>query len=589
MKPAYLYRQRYTLTAYAILTVIVVYLFGGLLTSNPLRNHETPNTYYRIAEFVYELKNVGFPATLLPNAVQHGGFAFPLFYPPLSYYVASFIAILTGSAYLAGNLAVFLSILFSAYTAFFGFSRIGNYLAALTASVLYVTIPYRFVDSIARGALAECWTFVWFPLVFCGGVMLLRQHYRTGFYLICIATACTVISHALMATYFMSICVALFALACLIGLRFKALGYAILAVICAAGLAAWYVIPQQSLWSSVRASDTEFMWGVLEAVQKHNPSVSQFFFSDPKRWFGPSVDGVFKDGMSFELGYANFALILALTLLIIWRPENEKLSRAEVALKLGTVITWIASIAFLIRSQWFLKFLPESFLLIQFSWRMLGITAFFCCASFVYIAGTIRLPQHYAAAIAMVLIAGSVASVDSSYRIIEYIEKYPEEPLTAEKIVPFGDNGYVEMREYAPIDFVEHEMIALKNQKHAHINAMESTATVITVKERVFEVNASTSATIIMPLLSYPIYKATASDGRELHLSSRNGLLLITGIQPGDTTVTLKRVLHESQVLGLLVSFGTIATLIAVFFIPMWGRRKAEAENTSAYSHLSSR
>ena len=43
-----------------------------------------------------------------------------------------------------------------------------NRLAAVIAAVLYVSFPYRLVDVFVRGALAESWSFVWFPLILAG-------------------------------------------------------------------------------------------------------------------------------------------------------------------------------------------------------------------------------------------------------------------------------------------------------------------------------------------------------------------------------------------------------------------------------------
>src|SRR5690606_12381040 len=138
---------------------VTIYLFGGLITTAPLFTHETPNLYYRLYEYYSEFQIRGFPPALFPNSISGGGFAFPIFYPPFGYYVGLLIALFQNSFYFAGNVSLFLSVLCSAYAAFYAFKQLGSTTTALTASIMYVAIPYRFVNAIARGALAECWTF----------------------------------------------------------------------------------------------------------------------------------------------------------------------------------------------------------------------------------------------------------------------------------------------------------------------------------------------------------------------------------------------------------------------------------------------
>lgn len=569
------------LSAFFVLSGVVLYLYGGLITSFPIQNHETPNLYYRIHQYVAEIASNGFPPSLFPDAMYGGGFAFPMFYPPLSYLIAAFLAAVCDSYYLAGNMALFLSVLVSAYAAFWGFSQISRYSTALTASVLYVTIPYRFVDAMARGALAESWIFSWFPIIFCGGILLLKGEHRRGFVLLALASACLLLTHAVMAIYFLGICIIIFIITTVFGRRFAALGYAVAGLAFSAALCAWYILPQQMLWHTVKASNPELMSAVLEGVQSHNASFSQLFFTDSDRWLSSSNPGVVNDYMSFELGYANFVTAFLLVLGGLWlsyrTPDQQRWERL---IKWGTVVAWISCIIFVLRSQWFLKFAPDSLLFIQFSWRMLGIVAFFCVASYVVALNSFRTTYRSRITISIIAMVGSIASVDSIYRVVEYHQNYITEPLDAEKIKSEGERGFVDVAEYIPHDFVQHEIQRLKSQEPVYIGSLDFTVESATHSERIFNVTAQTSSTLILPLVAYPLYNAVTSDGRNLELSSHNGLLTIVGIQPGDKTVILKRVLSKPQVLGLMVTTATFVLFIVILFLPVWnvGKRQVITE-----------
>ena len=57
----------------------------------------------------------------------------------------------------------------------FAYSLTGRADVAFLGGLLYVTFPYRFTDVLQRSAVAESWTFVWFPLLFAGAWQAIRQ------------------------------------------------------------------------------------------------------------------------------------------------------------------------------------------------------------------------------------------------------------------------------------------------------------------------------------------------------------------------------------------------------------------------------
>ena len=107
--------------------------------------------------------------------VRGGGSAFPLFYPPLAYYIGAGIYALVGDMVVAGHLAALLSLVLSAVAMTWAARRLGvpGGIAVL-AGLAYATFPYRFTNVLVRGALAESWALVWLPLIFASAVRLGR-------------------------------------------------------------------------------------------------------------------------------------------------------------------------------------------------------------------------------------------------------------------------------------------------------------------------------------------------------------------------------------------------------------------------------
>ena len=101
-----------------------------------------------------------------------------------------------------------------------------------------------------RGALAECWTFVWYPLILLGGWRM-QAGQRAPWYMP-LAIAGLLLSHAQMTLYFAVVSVILLITwrgAPRIPVVRSAAGAGLLAL----GLSAWFWLPQQHYFSDIWA------------------------------------------------------------------------------------------------------------------------------------------------------------------------------------------------------------------------------------------------------------------------------------------------------------------------------------------------
>ncbi|HEX9900702.1 MAG TPA: 6-pyruvoyl-tetrahydropterin synthase-related protein, partial [Candidatus Methylomirabilis sp.] len=132
--------------------------------------------YLRVHQYQRELQAGHWPQ-VLPDAVHGGGHAFPRFYPPVAQFAAVALNLIVGDVVRATHLAALLTVLLSGIGMFVLVRRVGGRtLPAFLAMIAYSMMPYRFMVLNVRGAFAEAWAFVWYPLVLLGVWHAIRDH-----------------------------------------------------------------------------------------------------------------------------------------------------------------------------------------------------------------------------------------------------------------------------------------------------------------------------------------------------------------------------------------------------------------------------
>lgn len=555
-----------------VVSVAVTWLYSALLEPIAFTSHEGIYIYARTQQVAVELAAGRLPQSF-PDAYYGAGFAFPRFYPPLTLFLSAGLALLVGGVVVAVNLTFFLSVLasgFSMYAMTVGILR--NRWIALGASLLYVSMPYRFVDIYVRAALAEAWTFVWYPLILLGLWRAVTR--RTMPWYLPVSICALVLTHNITAVYFLAYC-GLFTL-CAMALRGWRIGIIPgLAVGLGIMLGMWFLLPQQYYIPSVWVADSEFMWTNAAHVQEHRVLPWQFFYSHPKYWFGETGGPGYADGMSYELGIGQL-LLLPLGLLMAksyrWR---ERMRRSPVLAVLGTsaIVGYAVSIVFMMYPIVFLAVLPKQFAFIQFPWRLLAVTAFLgpiIGAVVVSRLGHGRpwlVPAFAAAAVLVVLFVPGFQSTPQT-------EPYWTENrlLTPEEITRSGDRGYTVLGEYVPreIDIADLNRNGLPPALYVSPVILEGESASIdrwTRKGPDFDVSAiaPSGALIRIPLFYYDFYVAASGEGVPLDVSSSAGFLTVR-VPAGRTTFTIRQSITPVTRFGLACSGVALVAIIASAF-----------------------
>ncbi|HQR38172.1 MAG TPA: 6-pyruvoyl-tetrahydropterin synthase-related protein [Blastocatellia bacterium] len=559
-----------------VIGLAVTYLYRELLQTRAFLSHEVYYTYIRAHEVALELLAGHLPQAF-PDAIFGAGFAFPRFYPPFTLWLSAGLSLLVGNTCLGVNLTFFLSVVLSGFTMYFAAVVLGrDRLIALAASLLYVSMPYRFVDVFVRGGLAEGRSFVWYPLVIAG---LWRAYTRRTLpWYLPVAVGLLLVSHNITALYFLAFCT-LLCMAAFVGKGIRGVAMPVLGIALGCGLAVWFLLPQQYYMKSVLVSDPAYMWADDLHVQEHRVMPWQFFYSLPNAWYGESNDPSYADAMSFELGAGQLALPpVALTFLVAMRRRRLLRTRPFGVFSAVVLAGYVGCLAFMVWPISFLVVLPKQFAYIQFPWRMLAITAFMSVLALVVTARCARLRRRSVILLAAASVA-IVLLVPGFERKAQTHEGFTDATvLDAEYVREEGRTGYTVLTEYLPRDFDTRaygsgtlDPDALERPHFIDRSDGDVVAWSRVGLDLDIEVDARRDATLMVPLVYYDFYRATTATGADLPIRSVQGLCSVD-VPAGATRIAIRQVVTP---IGRLALAASAMTAIVTALCAYWFRRPA--------------
>ena len=89
----------------------------------------------------------------------------PLYYPPLSFYVAAGFSFVTGNTLLGMSLSCWLALALSGLTFYWFSSHLLSPRLSFAAAALYLMGPYHLLDLYQGSTVSEFWSFAWIPLL----------------------------------------------------------------------------------------------------------------------------------------------------------------------------------------------------------------------------------------------------------------------------------------------------------------------------------------------------------------------------------------------------------------------------------------
>jgi hypothetical protein len=281
-----------------------------LASAGFFESHDGLFHVYRLAALDQAVRNgVLYPRWFPEFAFGYGHPVFN-FYGPLSYYWGLPFTLLGADAALAMKLVLSSGLATSALGMYL-FAR--HYLdrgPALVAAVVYAYIPYHLADLYVRGAVAEFLAFAWFPLVLWGVHRLIEDPGRNVSMMVTVALllAALLLTHSLSVLIFAPI-LAGYVLFLLWKRRdFRPAGRAVLALLLAVALSAFYWLPVLTESQYVGLGH-----GASQGYRDHLLSLDGLVSLSPtfSYWLEPGVP------ISFPLGLVQvLILVVALALLL---------------------------------------------------------------------------------------------------------------------------------------------------------------------------------------------------------------------------------------------------------------------------------
>jgi hypothetical protein len=545
--------------------VLATMLYLPLLRREGFHSHEDVALYLRVLEYLSELRAGHWPPQSYPSLFSGAGYAFPRFYPPLGNIIASLLTAITGDVVVGVHLTFLATVLLSGLAMYILLVSVTRSRAAgLIGAIAYVGFPYRFQDVFIRGALAECWTFVWYPLILLGGWRL-QEGRRLPWYLP-VVVGCLLLSHPLMTLYF--------AVVCAILILFwrplpspAALTRGSFALVIALALTAWFWIPHKHYLPTVRASQPSLVWADVDFVKQQRISPFTAVTGLPER-----------NAMNLTVG----GLAIGANLLVLgaWltrkgpRPNPALLHRAT-----WLLVPWCALLLFIIVPQPPLQILPGAFAYIQFPWRLLGPMGFLAASSFALLIAAWHSPRVTLGGLWIVLASLISAGVSpnvlpqwTAARLAQRLS--PPGPMSgldgAAEFLPLTIPGI--RGDYARVTQGLTRTIRLGPRAGAGIAVGSYVRAGSTTR---VAMSAEDSAAVVLPLIYYDFYHAVTDDSSRVALRDSLGLVTFTA-PPGRHTVTIREKLTPPYFVGIGLTLLTV--LLWVGFL-VGQRRKGIGES----------
>jgi len=308
--------------AASVVLGLPILLYGPLPTGHDLYEHINLSRHFAEQFRTGEL----YPRWLID--MNHGlGSPTYFVFPPFSTYLYLMLKVPAHVLHFnAFTLGVFLPLLASGLGAFLWMRTMTRDSIAAAIAVFYMVAPYHFViDTYIRGAISECWGFVWMPVILYFVVELIAGK-RWAFAGLALASAMMIFSHLISLAMFLPVPFALAVIQPAAGKRLRSLILVATSMLLGAGISGVYLIP--ALDNSRIISGARFV-----AFPFYQPSNHFLYFG--RQLFGHYATGGTEEFLQI-CSWGMFAMILVFAIcgFVAWSTGPRESRRI--------VLLWIA-------------------------------------------------------------------------------------------------------------------------------------------------------------------------------------------------------------------------------------------------------
>lgn len=284
--------------------------------------HDGEWAVVRLGDMFRELKDFQIPPRYSGNL--NFGYGYPLFNfaYPFPYYVGILFHFLRFNFVDSIKVIFALSIPLSAIFMFILSDKLwNNKLAGFISALLYLYLPYRFVDLFVRGSIGESISFIFFPLIIYSLIKIFDQpNSRLYAFLLAVSFASLILTHNIMTVLFLPTLTAFF-IYLSIKKNLKEIFTALIPIIFGLLFAAFFWVPAIVEKNNILLSITPIADRNLYFVTLPQLLVPAFGYGTPTE----------KNGFSYQIGWPQLLVFLCV-LVISFISTNKKKKFAIVSL-----------------------------------------------------------------------------------------------------------------------------------------------------------------------------------------------------------------------------------------------------------------
>lgn len=480
-------------------------------TIEQLKNHESPLIVSRFSNKL--------------------GFAWNLFYPPVTTIINVFFALLTGNVVTAMKIYAFITLLVSGIAMYeFVKNLTNNKLAAMFSAIIYMSAPYRMLNIYVRLAVGEMASFMFMPIIFNGLYNVLNGKTEKSYQLV-IGAVLLALSHNISVLY-TAIIALIYVIINIDKLRdkkiFKTLFSSLIIIILSV---LFFELP---LFEQMHATDYEVKRKMFTRWSVQSSGLNPVNLFTSMFWQ--------KDGRDYTIGIPT---ILSLFLIPFALKRMKKDETLRTNYKFFMITGFVSCLMATFIFPWY--FMPKILLNIQFPWRMLEFIDL--CFSIVAGINYILLLEYFEnkykesqsarkmlTAITTILVTATCLyglSFAKNLEVRDIGNAYFEEDEVID--TSWDTSRYSSYLEYWPQKAINNEEYVVNRDQKIHI--LQGNAKIMNESKNNgkldFEISSAENDTELeLPFLYYKGYVAelTTSDGAKKTFEtteSKNGLVQI--------------------------------------------------------------
>ena len=527
-----------------ILVVSIVVMLPKILSNYQVND----DTEFHVSNTLATLKTMDdwVPDDILPDLAGNYGYATRQFYPVLAhtttaYTMKIFNLDVTTTFKIVHTLVLFLSGVAMYFLAKRYLKK--DYLA-FTSAIIYMLLPYHLTDIYVRDALAECFLFIFLPIIL-NGLTYLFEDKRKFLLLFVLGYVGGMLSHLTLMVYFTVLLIPFFIIYRKKVFKKETIITLIEAAVLILGIMSPVIV--NMFQNKLEGNFEVFVPGVMAQGIQHSG-----LWLDLINYFGIFHGGIFdkivQNGITSK--YYIDIIVLILFIIVIKKRKQIDFSNYKFMIIFGLLSLLMSSIIF----PWDL--LPQGFRIIQFPWRL--ETFFGIALAIIAPLAIDKIKINYKYLCGGMIILALIFNTSS-----------PRDVFDINKLNYERGMGW--QLEYLPVNTFNH-WDELKNREYKIITD-NGTATITSDKTTDLCFNVSEDTQIVIPRIDYLGYYLMDENGNNVNINSSDEGLISASVTKGSYELVYKgtKIVRISYVISLV----TIIILITYLVV---SKRKAQIE-----------